>query len=190
MFDRFENNFHIGEELSIEEYKKYAKLDRSTKPHNISRDERLLLKYCYAMINSLYYMHQTDGTRVIDRPSNEATKAMFDIYVFTVNKQIVDRVRLTNRLTIKFNDLIPSLLGGYDQDVIEFALLQAGYRIKCDTEAFNNIAGIRLQYGKEYALELIKPITMRELADSIEAKIENDAEIDAKMKNNSEIEAE
>lgn len=80
---------------------------------------------------------------------------------------------------MSYNSLMPALLGLYDQDVIEFALLQQGIRIKCNSDDFKIVATGRLEYEHTYALEKDTPVSIRELADSVQAKVEVMNEIEA-----------
>ena len=173
MYDKLNRKFVVGEELSIEEYIKFGRLDRDyLKPKNLTRDERVMLKYCYAIMNSLYYIEDAKGEYFIWKENNEIKKAMFDMYVYTLNKQATSSHLFTDQtITIKESAFMPGLLGGYDQDVIEFALLQQGYRILSNTDAFRDVLAYRIKYGSTYALKQCKPVSIRELADSIEQKI-------------------
>ncbi len=173
MFDKRKERFVIGEELTIEEFEYLAKLSRN-KPSglNLSREENLLLKYCYAITNSSFYMFNKDGQEFARMKNDDTKQAMFDMFVYTVNMQAVSGVSLSEGLVITENSVLPALFGAYDQDIIEFALLQEGIRIQCDSQAFEDVDTSRLSYGKKYNLEQGKPVSANDLADSIQMKLE------------------
>ena len=179
MFNLNKNRFVIGEEITLEELEEFAKLDRNSKPHNLTREERLLLKYCYAIQNTTFYINNVKGEELARMENNEIKKAILDTFMYTLNMQATSTVSLKEGLTLTGNSILPSLLGGYDQDVVEFALLQKGIKIKCDTQDFKFASAYRLEYGKTYDLEPCQPISVRELADSVQAKVEAMNEIEA-----------
>lgn len=176
MFDKEKERFVIGEDLSFEEYEYLAKLSRNMPSGlNLTRDETLLVRYCYAIFNSTFYMHDAQGKEFYRKPSDETKKAMFDMYVYTLNMQATSGI--SDELVIPESSIIPALFGGYDQDVIEFALLQQGKRIQCNTEAFENVTAYRIAYDRKYSLVKGAPVSVNDLADSIQKKL---ADLDEK----------
>ena len=170
MYNKKEERFEIGEKLTLDEIKKFAALDRNL-TISVTREERLLLKYCYALNNATFYMQTEDG-RLHDHNNLDERKAMIDMFAYLLNVESLAMVNSNRK--IKFNDPKIMRIGGYNQDIIEFALLQAGYRVICDDYNNSDINAYRFDSDREYSVERCRPLDVRELADSINAKLEEE----------------
>lgn len=185
MYDKTVEEFRLGDDLTVAEITKFANLDRdySNKPIDLSRNENLLLKYCYAIKNASCYILKEQGAL----NNKDKVQAYYDMLIYTINNTVkqsiqhksvcagkgLDYVAQRNISTFDcegFN-LFADQLGLYKYDVIQFALLQAGF----EAEAFENK---RLFDRCPNAIVLVpcEHVSVKKLADSILAKLEDESE--------------
>lgn len=175
MYDIKNQRFVIGEELTLEEVEKFAIQSRSfrDKSHRdtFSRDELLLMKYCYAIKNALFYMPTTECSSLSrdNSKSPEELKAMVDMFAYLLNRESL--FQLDRDKNVQFEDTDLMRIGGYNQDIIEFALLQAGRRVVCDKYYYNDDLNAGRFDSSKYKTIPCTPVSVRELADSINEKI-------------------
>ena len=169
MYDKTVEEFRLGDDLTVAEITKFADLDRdySNKPRDLSRNEDLLLKYCYAINNACYYIFKEQGAL----NNKDKLQMFYDMLIYTINDTVNQRIQNRYSFDCKSFDFFEDKLGLYKYDVIQFALLQAGF----EAEAFENK---RLFDRCPNAIVLVscKPVSVRELADSILAKLEDESE--------------
>lgn len=186
MYDKTFEKFRLGGDLTVDEIKKFANLDRDlcNRPKNLSRNEDLLLKYCYAIHNACYYILKEK-----DALNNKDKLQMFyDMLIYAINDTVKQSIQhksvcagigldhyAAQRNLSTFDcegfNLFADQLGLYKYDVIQFALLQAGF----EAEAFED----RRMFDRcPNAIVLVpcEHVSVKKLADSILAKLEDESE--------------
>ena len=174
MFDKEKKRFVVGEELTLEDIRVIGGLNRACSKalnESLTRDEKLFIKYCYALNNALYYIPLNgDSTLKHSKKEESERKAMVDMFAYILNQESLAMLSPSNK--VKFAEFSLPQVQGYSQDIIEFALLQAGKRVVCEKYRYGDLDSSRFNLDLYYETKPCEPISMKELTDSIGAKIE------------------
>ena len=166
MYNKEVKSFIIGEEISLDEISKFAKIDRSCNfrrcRHLLKRNEVLLLRYCNALDFALNFIpNKETKSWVAEMPNTDKKKLIVDTLIYSMNMNAIQS-NSSNKLLIS-HDRIPLVDENYLTSVVELVYLQAGYRVK-------EVSDEKHEYlvpNKVYHLEKCEPVSLRELADSL-----------------------